>query len=396
MNTKTRLILIITGIILAVLAIIFFVIRPIFFTTPPEAPAPIDFAAPQRWDDTFIAGHTLAWLEDETRDDRGAYGQLVNCSYDDELGIVCEAFRSNRTGMAVIWANYMYWRHTNNPQALQRMSQALEVYSDRTLVQLIQTDELSCYLLLPIINDNSPAITAADRQNARQICADTEYESWLNFLAWDDVDYMDDVDFEAAIAAHISNVTGAPFVDDVLIIEDFSARLHQAQQMVETLPIHIEQALFATDLLARYQVDSNPATLDHASLHFIAALRGYADMTEAPDINQYCQLALASQSFCLHGTGVASESSCELARHLGSQIANININTHDLIFPNYIAQCAFAFPAERDRFVGIIRDFYYSPANSRTQYTQPWLLNLFGGLTFEVIDNALFAGLLVW
>jgi len=346
-----------------------------------------DFAAPQRWDDMLIAGTILDWLEYDMKDERGTYRESVNCEQRENGAAVCDyRLSSNNTGMAVIWSNYVFWQRTGDIVALERMKADLAVYANRDVVENIQTDNLSCYYLLPIILDENPTISGADRLNAMFTCFETEYENTIG----------DSI--VAPPLALLLEETGYK-VNLIMGMENSSheqANTFPFRRQFESRAIVPNRNWIdlATEHIVRYQLDPREHWLDLARAYYIGALDIYLSEPE-PDNNLTCPLLLASQEMCF-ADGEIGVAACNLAYHLGNKV--IFQDNDGFTSIENLAKCAFALPTIRAHFAEQMKTYYYSQANANAnaQFTEPWLLNTYQGQTKKVIDNALFAGMILF
>jgi hypothetical protein len=340
-----------------------------------------DFVAPQEWSDLLIATNISDWLETKMRDERGAYNTFYNCEWNSEAGeAVCDNGQSsNRSGFAVIWANYQLWKKTGDPDTLTKIKNALAVYDNRELVGLIQTHDLACYHLLPIYFDTSTAFDTTDRERITRICERTAHEGSYEpyFIAPPEDNYLSMVqnsvtNIISGQKADSSNVPTFTTVSNIEIAPSFN------------------WVNFASDLMAVGQITQEPDFVT-ARTYFAGAVNVYSQIS-APTPEEDCQLLLASQELCKNDP-ILGETACRLEEYLKPLVLDESRYT-DLPTVESLAKCALALPADRDFFVDKIKNYYYSLDNVNAQYGQPWLLNVYGSRTKSVVPNALFAGLL--
>ena len=376
----------------ALLAIIFLSFYFFFFRQSEETEfvgsQSAEFTAPQRWDDFLIASHSLDWIENVMRDWRGAYNSLYNCTMlEDDIGFVCDSgYSSNRTGMAVMWANYQVWKATNDPQSLTRLQNALAIYSNENLVEIIQVHDLACYYLLPIYLDPSPAITNIDRQSIANICNRTFHESTL---ALNTIVIPED-SFSSDVQDKVNRIISDNNADNS---NDFFPVISESGESVSP---ELNWSAFATDRLATYMITPEFGSeffvpLPTARAYFAGALTSYLQV-ENPNQEQMCPLLLASTLFCQNDP-ILGQSACKLADYFTPKV--LDINNLDTSNTTGFADCAMALSKHRRFFVDLIKEYYYSPANSNLQRTEPWLLGYTDSFTRDVVSNAVFAGLLV-
>jgi len=364
----------IVGIIvkISIFAICFFVFAYFFIFPHPDAPTDTTttnntstFAAPQVWDDWYISGQILQWLESDMKDGRGVY-------------------MPTQSGMAVIWANYSYWLRTGDIAALERMKTGLTVYADRDILEYIHTDNLSCYYLRPIALDDNPAIRGRERQNALFTCFETEYINAIdeNVVAPPMALLLEEIGYKANLImgyeeiAHVNN-SAFPFRPE--------------GENLTIIP-HSGWIDLATEFIVRYQLDPREHRLDLARAYYIGALDAY--LNEPEPNNLTCPLLLASQEFC-DSDGELGEAACQLVSFLGNKAISLIESGDNFIGIENLAKCALALPLISEYFVEHMRIYYYSEANSNDQHTEPWLLNDYRGYTKNALDNALFAGMLM-
>ena len=380
-NNYKRVGLIITTVLIIAALVIFFILRQQQspeVSTPSESTA-TSMAAPQVWDDLYISSHILQWLENDMRDERGAYNMLFNCNNDDSGELVCNnGSSSNRTGTPVIWANYMYWKNTGDTAAFERMGNALAVYSDRKIIEIIQTDNLSCFYMLPIINDT--ALSKTMREQAASICMNTAYETAIQIEPfWDSIsaDY-----YKNQTDQLITNIiSGAETLEFDFALPEPTGTVIPRNRWFE----------FAADSMAINQlIGYSLAHINMAYFHFAGALTIYYQDND--NLNFSCRLLLASQQFC-EFTGDTSDLSCLLASHLTDKVT-ANMADADFNIEG-ISRCALASPVLKDRALSLMKDYYYSEQNSNFQpFDNFWLLTERGSITKSVVSNALFAGFL--
>lgn len=387
---KKKIVLIVAAVLAVLLVVlaIFFLLRRQPSDTPTETSLtpPPNFAAPQQWDDLFIAANTLEWLENEMRDERGAYNQYFNCEPNGETWICDNDQPSNRTGMAVMWANYQFWKNTNDPAALQRLKNALAVYNNQELVQLIQTNNLSCYYMLPIATDTSPQLSDLDRQNAMNICDRTGDESGI-ITAF--VKIPKTLNEYQNIINNYSDLLTSEQLSAADSIPPFTVLDSDPKTGLDyEFGISTDWGNYATDTLARQQILPDTDSLLLAHLYFAGVLDHYLRQPELlNNINASCLLLLASQTFCTD-----SKLSCNLATWLTNRIVAMDTYAQKLN-PESIAKCALAAPSQKSHFMEILRNEYYGTNNDLSQISEPWLFNS-AGSTKDVVANALFIGLI--
>lgn len=343
-----------------------------------------DFAAPQVWDDLHIAGNILEWLENDAKDGRGVYKAALNCKQGENGVETCDSGFSNNTGMAVIWTNYVYWQRTGDLAALERMKTALTTYANRDVVETILTDNLSCYYLLPIILDDNPAISGTDRMQAMLTCFETEYENAMseNIIAPPLAFLLEEVSYKANLIMGLDESVNA----------ESNIFPYQTQGKGLILPSR-NWADLATEFIIRYQLDPQEYRLDLAQAYYLGVLDVYIREPKL-DNPLTCPLLLASQAFCDTG-GEIGDIACDLVIFLGNKAINETYRGETFIGIENYAKCALALPPISDYFIEYMRIYYYSQANANGQYTEPWLLNSYPGQTKNVVDNALFAGMLI-
>ena len=390
MNKKIAVVAGIIILLLAVILTVFFwprvTVAPTLIENPniPAQPA-FNFAAPQRWDDIYIASKILSWLENEMRDERGTYNMFSNCNYDDNGELICDNNSvSNRTGTPVIWANYLYWRRTGDPTAWERLQNALAIYSNNNIVELLQTDNLSCYYMLPIANDQS--ITQTMRDQAANICFRTIYETPAFYEQFADLE-PDTYKFQSdqLISNIIDNITAPTVTFDPTL----PPHPVVPTNLGEIIPKY-SWLDFATDLAVLYKFDPSPDRLNFAYYHFAGALSVYAQ--DPASLGNQCRLLLASQQFCQIADNI-DDPSCQLTENLTGFIASNPVNSDFSL--TSAAKCALTAPTLKQKFLSLIRDYYFSDRNAFYQLSDsPWLLNENGSSTKSVMSNALFVGLL--
>jgi len=405
-NNQKRFFLIITAVLVlvaTVLVIVSAIITFLFIRWPLSSDEAISestalsMAAPQHWDDLYslsISSKILQWLEDFMRDERGAYNFNANCGYDEHGQVICDGRRSsNRTGAVVMWANHRYWQKTLDTRELGRIAAALEIYSNRDVVQSIETDDLGCFYLLPLIFDENLSQTM--REQAADICLRTSYEAPTHPSTFADSEPDTYKHQSYNLIANIISGANNPLEPLNLSLPELTFMSMQnnpnsstPHDLVTPTPAWAD---FAADLASQYQVGRSPAILEIAYYYLSGALAVYVENPNNLDVK--CPLILASQQFCQ----IANDNinpSCHLARFLISHVEqaieepNLNLRT--------AAKCAISTPALQDRFLSKMKVHYNSTENSHFQpFDNFWLLNDSGSASKSVITNALFAGLLV-
>lgn len=390
-----RLTLIIGAALIVVIALIaFFIIR---WTQPSDEitseSTDLNMSTPRDFDKLFTSTKILQWLENDMRDERGAYKFNSNCGNDEHGHLVCNSGRSsNRTGAVVMWSNHKLWQKTTDFTTLERIAAALDVYSNHDVVQSIETDDLGCYYLLPIIFDENLSQTMRDQ--AADVCLRTSYEAPTHPSTFAD---SEPNTYKHQSYQLITNIiSGADNPLDPLNLSLPELTFMSMENNPDSSTPHDlviptpAWADFAADLASQYQVGRSPDILEIAYYYLSGALAVYHENPNTIDIK--CPLLLANQQFCQ----IANDNinpSCHLARFLESQVEQI------IIEPNLnlraAAKCAISSPVLQERFLSKMIEQYHSTENS---YFQPfdnfWLFNDSGSASKSVITNALFAGLL--
>ncbi|GHV43409.1 hypothetical protein FACS189490_13560 [Clostridia bacterium] len=381
MNKKTFITVAAVAVLLLILIAV--ILRVLTATRQNDAPNDTGFAATT--ENNRTAGQILNWLDTSMRDERGAYNTFYNCAFGEDTQPVCDnGNSSNRTGMAVMWANYSYFQATGDTAAMDRLARDIATYANRGLVNIIQTDDLSCFYMEPIVNSSH---TGIDREVARKICLDTLYE--MSLTGEGRYNFTDDT-----LEAHrdnadrlIASITGETTISEPPTAETASP------SAVNSVVIDGFWATWAADHAARYLVNNEVDTLIDAYFFFAGALTEYRENRAIQaDINRSYELLLASSQMC----GLVDDkdnASCQFTAWLDKKLEEMPIadGSPEL---EAVVKCALANTENRDRYIDFLSNYYASAENNYYQFEQTKLLNEYGGLSKNVVTNALFAGLL--